>query len=148
MTFKSFCEEIGSVTHVTKIMSDFERGLMKAIKNNIPNANLHGCKQSIRRQLGLKGCLLFYNDIESFHDIVNLMMSLFAVPKEDILNVHRDVILKLWDSHKEEWKEHNMEDETEDFLAYYERTYLGKFNFFVTIIMHTFLLHNKNEFCL
>ena len=126
---KSICEAVGSVSHVNKIMVDYEKGLINALSSFLPNAQIHGClfhfKKAIRRQLGMKGCLLLYNDNESFQEAVNMMMSLFAVPVDHVKIVYEEVIIPYCVAHRNEWERNGYEEETEEFMAYFERSYIG-----------------------
>ena len=103
---------------------DFEQAVIKSIKKIFPNCQVGGCyfhwKKSIYTNIGLKQCLPLYNNDETFQVGVELIYSLSLLPTTDVVQGYETVVLPFFE------KECPKTAAVDDFLAYIERTYIGK----------------------
>ncbi|CAF4169822.1 unnamed protein product, partial [Rotaria sordida] len=109
-------------------MSDYESGLIKAIKQELPNTKLLGCtfhyNQAIYRNIQLKGLQDAYQNIEVVRQILRQTMALAFIPNDQIKTVYYDVIKPQLNnvSRKPTSLRHNLDN----FFTYYESQWLTK----------------------
>ena len=105
---------------------DFEVGPKVEFDKVFPDVHMSGCffhwRQALNRQLGKKGCQVFYNCNTHFQDIVAKSISLAYVPVGDVLE-YAGLIEQEWDQWEDE-----MTDEAADWVRYFFDTYVGKTN--------------------
>ena len=105
---------------------DFEVAPKVEFDKVFEDVHMSGCffhwRQALNRQLGKKGCQVFYNANVQFQDIVAKAVSLAYVPLEDVVE-YAELIEQEWDECEEE-----MSDEAYAWLSYFLDTYVGRKN--------------------
>jgi hypothetical protein len=79
---------------------------------------------ALRRQLGSRGLLSYFNKDGEFQLWINMMLSLAFVPVAEVSKVYEDVILEYLDQHIQEWE--SAAERIGKFKQYFEDTYIGK----------------------
>ncbi|CAF2117211.1 unnamed protein product, partial [Rotaria magnacalcarata] len=98
------------------IMTDFETGTIKSVKEMLPNVLHKGClfhfAQAVWRQVQSKGLTTKYNEDESFRLTVKKLIALSFVPLDQVIPGF-DLICDQFD------------DDADDLLDYFEKTWIG-----------------------
>ncbi|CAF2935647.1 unnamed protein product [Rotaria sp. Silwood2] len=109
-------------------MSDYESGLIKAIKQELPNTKLLGCafhyNQAIYRNIQLKGLQDAYQNIEVVRQILRQTMALAFIPNDQIKTVYYDVIKPQLNNVPR--KPTSLRHDLGNFFTYYESQWLTK----------------------
>ncbi|CAF1516016.1 unnamed protein product [Rotaria sordida] len=99
------------------IMTDFETGTIKSVREMLPNVLHKGClfhfSQAIWRQVQQKGLVTKYREDESFRLNVKKLIALAFVPVDEITTGF-DLITNQFD------------DDADDLLDYFEKTWIGE----------------------
>ena len=127
-TYKHAFQTLGNMTGAkpSSVSMDFEQSAISALKSVFPDVVIKGCafhfKQSLRKNLGTKGCLKLYKQDENFQVGMQLVYTLMYVPPEDVGLAWEEVV--------EAFFEDNFADvpEVQDYLSYVENTFIGKVN--------------------
>jgi hypothetical protein len=77
---------------------------------------------ALRRQLGSRGLLSYFNKDGEFQLWINMMLSLAFVPVAEVSKVYEDVILEYLDQHTQEWE--SAAERIGKFKQYFEDTYV------------------------
>ena len=105
---------------------DFEVGPKVEFDKLFADIHMSGCffhwRQALNRQLGKKGCLVFYNANAHFQDSVAKCISLAYVPVKDVVE-YAGLIEQEWELYEEE-----MTEEAAEWMNYFFDTYVGKIN--------------------
>ena len=108
-----------------KLIVDFELGVSNSFHEIFPEASIAGCyfhfRQSIRHQLGLKGCLKLYDNNESFQQIVDYMISLAFVRSDKIVEYFELALESKIDNEAQ-----SLPEEAGDFFDYFIKVYIGR----------------------
>ena len=89
-TYKHAFQTLGNMTGAkpTSVSMDFEQSAISALKSVFPDVVIKGCafhfNQSLRKNLGIKGCLKLYKQDENFQVGMQLVYTLMYVPPEDV----------------------------------------------------------------
>jgi hypothetical protein len=121
-------EKLTSADHVQFCSLDFERAILRSLAVTFPTARLSGClfhlKMALRRQLGFKGLLSYFNQDAEFQLWINMILSLAFVPVAEVATVYDKVIIEYLDQHIQEWE--RAAERIDKFRKYVEETYIGK----------------------
>ena len=132
--FKALLNKLGGQPDsLTKVVSDFESAVFKAIRTVMKNIVHSGCRfhknAAIWKNLGEHGLLSLYHKNPVFQDVIHKMYSLCYFRVEDVVPVYREHILPVIVEHidsDEDWQE--FEDELHEFGDYYESTWIERRN--------------------
>ncbi|CAF4368619.1 unnamed protein product [Rotaria sp. Silwood2] len=99
------------------IMTDFEAGTIKSVKEMLPNVQHKGCLfhfgQAVWRQVQSKGLTTKYREDEYFRLNVKKLIALAFVPVGDVTTAF-DLVAEQFD------------DDADDLLDYFEKTWIGE----------------------
>ncbi|CAF3455257.1 unnamed protein product [Rotaria sp. Silwood1] len=98
------------------IMTDFETGTIKSVKEMLPNVLHKGClfhfSQAVWRHVQNKGLATNYREDESFGLNIKKLIALAFVPVDEVTTAF-DLIAD------------QLDDDTDDLLDYFEKTWIG-----------------------
>jgi hypothetical protein len=83
-------------------------------------------KQAVRRNLSQKGLITLYNSCHKFQYLVHMLYSLVFVPVPRVVDIYDTVIRGFLDENTNEEGIVDNLDAVEDFLTYFENTWLGR----------------------
>ena len=113
-----------------KVMLDFEKACWNAFSLHLPQSILGGClfhlKQAVKKQITNKGLQILYNQQIDFNFFVKMIFSLVYIRPADVITAWEDVVLAFFDEHENDEGFDECAEPLTDFIAYIERTWLGK----------------------
>ena len=132
ITLKVLSEKF-NITGPRLFYSDFESAILKAIRLVYPNTELRCCDvhlmRALRKNIRKNHLLAAYNSDPRLQEFVRRLWGLSLVPEDQVVKVWESFVEKSWPEIdvEEEWT--NVEPENvEDFLIYFEKTWIGLTN--------------------
>lgn len=124
------------VQEVEVFHCDFELAAIKAIAAVYPEAKIEGCdvhwKRALRQAQSRVGLLRYSEEDVTIQNWIRLLWSLSYVPIDDVLKVFTEYVLpnmpEIDDDEENQEEAADFEKALEDYIAYFEATYLGKVN--------------------
>ena len=124
------------VDKVEMFHCDFELAMIKAIKTVYPDVKIEGCdvhwKRALREAQGRVGLLRHSEADITIQNWIRMIWSLSFIPNQDVIKVYTEYVLpKMPEIDEEEDEDKEAADFTraiEEFVNYFEATYLGKVN--------------------
>ncbi|CAF4780521.1 unnamed protein product [Rotaria sp. Silwood1] len=99
------------------IMTDYEGGTIKSVKEMLPNVLHKGClfhfSQAVWRQVQNKGLATKYREDESFRLKIKKLIALAFLPVDDITTAFNLIV-------------DEFDEEADDLLEYFEKTWIGE----------------------
>ena len=120
-------------TYLPARKTDFERGIIRGFHNVFPGVEVNGCdthfKRALRRKLTSTeiGLGSLYSNNSEFQTLVRYIWALSLVPSDHIIPVWENFIHDRYNELKSEFEDDT--EAVEDWLGYFERTYVGGLNF-------------------
>jgi hypothetical protein len=110
-------------------MSDFEKAVLNTMEKAFPSANVRGChfhhKQAIRHNIQTKGLQVLLNNSTKLMYLVKMLYGLSFVPPDKVTEIFDNTIMEYLDSNKNKGGFSEMAEEIEDFVAYFQRAWIG-----------------------
>lgn len=120
-------------TYLPARKTDVERGIIRGFHNVFPGVEVNGCdthfKRALRRKLTSTeiGLGSLYSNNSEFQTLVRYIWALSLVPSDQIIPVWENFIHDRYNELKPEFEDDT--EAVEDWLGYFERTYVGGLNF-------------------
>jgi hypothetical protein len=113
------------------VMTDFEKSLWVVVGEFLPWAQHVGClwhwKRCLRTNLGERHLLALYSSSAKFHHLVSLLYALAFVPVGEVQQLYEDVVLCYIDDNRDDPETFaGQEEAVADFIAYFEKTWIGR----------------------
>ena len=119
------------------MITDFEKGIIRAFQNSYPKVKLSGCdthfKRALRRKLSSKdlGLASLYATNENFQTLVRYMWGLSLVPTDHIIPIWENFVSDQYEMMVKDEEEDvfdGQKDAVDEWLDYFEKTYVGFLN--------------------
>lgn len=111
----------------TDVITDFEQAAMLSIKDNFPDADIHGCffhfTQSVRRHIQQVGLLQIYIEDEDIALQLRLLIALAFVPSRMVVQAYDELVETEFFSGENDHK-----SKIDELLMYFQTTYIFGFN--------------------
>lgn len=155
-TYRKIFEVLGEHHAFTEgfprlVMTDFEKTLWGVVQDFMPWAEHVGClwhwKRSIRMNLGERNLLSLYNTSPKFSHLVSSLFGLAFVPANQVVQFYEEVVLSYVEENKDDPAAFCQRDEdVSEFLAYFERTWIGRIYGKTTRRPPVFGIHTWNHY--
>lgn len=115
---------------------DFESGIIKGMRSIYPETKIRCCdthfKRALRTNLQHHHLIELYNKDASFQTFIRHLWALSLVPTSEVIKVWDEIIVPLIPNSKEDEEDAPTwdadEDDVNDFINYFESTWLGTMN--------------------